>query len=208
MFASVCVRRTARPSWALLLSCAHAPTQNAVRMVRAVVQTGSVTWTAAVKTATALTLWTQHDKTGQSHGPLWWSWKKKKKSLPDYWSTLECLKLSILFVLPVMQPPDWLRVCIRHLWGGAVWGLRWGGGCWFYSQQSLPRRWHQNKWLLRPGLLPPLQVGGQAVSEPISYPLTKIYPLDSGPSSYYILFLSTSECVVFSLWKVKNIWHT
>lgn len=79
MFASVCVRRTARPSWALLLSCAHAPTQNAVRMVRAVVQTGSVTWTAAVKTATALTLWTQHDKTGQSHGPLWWSWNKKKK---------------------------------------------------------------------------------------------------------------------------------
>lgn len=52
-----------RLSWALPLSCARGPTQNAVCTVRGPM--GCVTWTAALKTPTALTLWTQHGKPGQ-----------------------------------------------------------------------------------------------------------------------------------------------
>lgn len=46
--------RMVSPGSAPLLSCAPGLTQNATRAARAVVQTGSVTWTAAVKTSTAL----------------------------------------------------------------------------------------------------------------------------------------------------------
>lgn len=52
-----------RPSWALPLSCVRDPTRNAVCTVRELM--GSVTWTAALKTPTVLTLWTQHGQTGQ-----------------------------------------------------------------------------------------------------------------------------------------------
>lgn len=64
LFDFICMCRMVKPSCALPLSCVRGPTQNAVCMVRVLM--GSVTWTAALKTPTALTLWTQHGKTGQS----------------------------------------------------------------------------------------------------------------------------------------------
>lgn len=54
------------PGSAPLLSCAPGLTQNAPRAARAVVRTGSVTWTAAVKTSTALIPWTPKEKAGES----------------------------------------------------------------------------------------------------------------------------------------------
>ena len=67
-FVYVC--RMVRPNWALPLSCVQGPTQNAVCMVRVAVLMGNVTWTAALKTATAPTLWTQHGMMGESQS-IW-----------------------------------------------------------------------------------------------------------------------------------------
>ena len=66
MFILLFVCRMVRPNWALPLSCVQGPTQNAVCMVRVAVLTGNVTWTAALKTATAPTLWIQHGMRGES----------------------------------------------------------------------------------------------------------------------------------------------
>lgn len=69
-FNLLCVHRTVWPNWALPSSCAHSPTQNAPRTVRVVVLMWSATWTAALKTATSLTLWTPAGRSGRLTHPF------------------------------------------------------------------------------------------------------------------------------------------